>query len=156
MASKVYNVGSTFVVTLTVTDDGGLKGTDSATITVGQANYDGTYSMIANPSMQSCMGLPATFVATTLTFTSVGTMLTATTPDPENPNGAPISMSGTLTGPSFTVSGNWTDSQGGTHDFTLVGMFSGMRYMATLNESITFQGLALCTLNWNVSGDKVN
>ena len=155
MASHTYNVAASFVVRLTVTDDDGLMSTDTATITVGQLDYDGLYSMEANPSMLSCSGLPATFVATTLRFTTNGNMITAETPDPEAPGGPPIRLTGTLTGAQFTVSGMWNDSQGGEHTFSISGTFTANAYMATMNETLEFSGILLCTLNWNVSGTKI-
>lgn len=149
-----YNIESSFVVTLTVTDDEGLTATDTATITTGQQTIDGLYTMTANPAMQSCGGLPATFVGTTLRFITTGPgMLRAETPDPENAGGPPIALTGTITGATWTVSGSWTDSQGGTHDFSITGTFSGTGYTATMSETVSIIMITLCTINWNLSGD---
>lgn len=152
--THTYNVESTFRVTLTVTDDQGLMSSDTATITVGAVSIDGEYSMVANPNMTTCGGLPATFAATTISFVSNGAMLTSTTPNPEM--GLPdIIMTGTLTGANFSVAGTTTDSQGGTHDISLVGAFMGRQYTATMTESISIAGISLCTLTWQLSGDRI-
>lgn len=153
--THTYNVLGEFLVTLTVTDDGGLTGTDTATITVVQESYDGNFSMVANPNSQACSIAPATFAATTIRFTSNGTSLTTETPHPE-PGQPPIVMTGSLTGPTFTVSGSFSDSQGAQHMASLSGSFvSANRYMSTMQQSITFSGIPLCTLNWNISGDRL-
>jgi PKD repeat protein len=153
-ATHVYNVASSFSVTLTVVDDGGLEGSDTVTITAGQPTVDGTYTMEASPSQGSCSGLPATFVATTITFTANGASLQATTPDPESP-GQTIPLTGTLTGNSFNLGGTWTDSQGGDHVFSMTGTFAGQDYTATLTETVSIFGTPLCTLNWNLSGTRL-
>ncbi len=155
MATHTYNVEATFRVTLTVTDDMGLTGTDTATITVGTQNYDGEYSMVANPSEGVCLGMRAVFAATTITFSSSGSMLTGTIPNPENPNGPAIVLTGSITGPSFSINGLFTDSQGGDHDITLVGTFSGTSYTATQTETISIVMVPLCTVMWNLSGDRL-
>jgi PKD repeat protein len=154
-AAHTYNVEGRFVVELTVTDDGGLSATDTATVTVVAGEYGGEYSMVANPAMQRCSGLPAQFVATTVTFAVQGGSITATTPNPENPGGAPIVLSGTLVAPNFTTSGVWTDSQGGEHAFDFGGTFVGTRYTGTMVEALTFASIPLCTLTWNLSGDRL-
>lgn len=155
MVTHTYNVQATFRVRLTVTDDMGLTGTDTATITVGTQSYDGEYSMVANPSEGLCLGMRAVFAATTITYTSNGTALTGTIPNPENPGGPAIVLTGTITGPTFSIRGLFTDSQGGEHDITINGTFSGTSYTAIQTEAISFAGFPLCTVMWNISGDRI-
>lgn len=155
-ANHTYNTQAMYRVRLTVTDDKGLMSTDTATITVGQDSYDGNYSMEANPNMQTCLISPATFVATTIRFTTMGTVIGSSTPNPENPGGAPVTMMGTLTGATFSLNGNWQDSQGATHRFSLNGNFRAGGYTGVMTEALSLGAVMLCTLNWNLSGTKLN
>lgn len=155
MATHTYNVEASFAVTLTVTDDMGLTGSDTATITVGTQSYDGEYSMVANPNETTCLGMRAVFAATTITFVSNQMMLTGTIPNPEMAGGPPIVLTGSLTGPSFSINGLFTDSQGGEHDITISGMFSGTSYSAMQTETIGIGGFPLCTVMWNLTGDRI-
>jgi hypothetical protein len=47
------------------------------------------------------------------------------------------------------------DSQGGEHDFGFNGTFNGPRYTGTMVESLTFASIPLCSLTWNLSGDRL-
>lgn len=153
--THVYNVRASFTVSLTVTDDGGLMGTDTSSVSIIQPQFDGEYSILATPMMQQCGSARTTWVATAMRFRTTGTTLVVEIPDPQMPAAAPIMLTGTLTGNTFSANGMWRDQPGGVHNLMLSGTFMNTRYTATMQEAVTFV-IPLCNISWSLSGDKIN
>lgn len=166
--NHTYNVQATFKPKLKVLDSmNRVHEAPCQDVVVGVPPLcAGDYTLAANPTQQNCGGLGTTTWAgnkLTITESADGGILGT-----EMFNGMPLSYTGTWTGPDFTMTGSYTqtDMTSGLKtksDVTINGKFGGCTgWTGTWVEKNTLldfptpgQSSVLCTLTWNITSTRL-